>query len=129
MTVFLTTHYMEEAERLADRVAVVVQGRIVAEGTPGSLAGRDRAAVEIRFSLPQGASAEDLPGSVRCAVVGRDGDRLLVQTASAVSALGPLVRWAEGRQVDLPDPEVWRPSLEDVYLALTAPEQLAAAGP
>jgi len=129
VTVFLTTHYMEEAERLADRVAVVVQGRIVAEGTPGSLAGRDRAAVEIRFSLPEGASPEDLPASVRCAVVGRDGERLLVRTASTVSALGPLVRWAEDRGVDLPDLEVRRPSLEDVYLALTVPEQVAVTAP
>src|SRR5487761_417681 len=56
VTVFLTTHYMDEAEHLADRVAVIAGGRIVAEGTPVTLAGRQHAAAEIRFSLPPGTT-------------------------------------------------------------------------
>jgi len=59
-TIFLTTHYMDEAQVLADRVAVISGGRIVAEGPPDQLAGRD-GATEIRFSLPDAASAGDLP--------------------------------------------------------------------
>src|SRR5918912_4207216 len=51
-TVFLTTHYMDEAEHLADRIAVIAEGEIVAEGTPQTLGGRDRLAATIRFSLP-----------------------------------------------------------------------------
>jgi ABC-2 type transport system ATP-binding protein len=121
VTVFLTTHYMDEAEHLADRVAVIAEGRIVAEGPPSSLAGRDRAAMEIRFDLPQGATLDDLPQPVRDAVVEQDDGRILLTATSAVATLGPLIRWAEGRGVELGELEVHRPSLEDIYLALTAP--------
>jgi ABC-2 type transport system ATP-binding protein len=120
VTVFLTTHYMEEAEHLADRVAVLNEGRVVAEGPPGTLAGRERAAVEVRFSLPPDWGPDDLPEPVRAGVVGPDGDRLLVHAASPLVVLGPLIRWAEANGLDLADLEVRRPSLEEVYLALTA---------
>jgi ABC-2 type transport system ATP-binding protein len=119
VTVFLTTHYMDEAEHLADRVAVIARGQIVAEGTPATLAGRERAPAEIRFSLPPPASIDDLPAAVRAAAAGMDGDRVLVQAMSPVSVLGPLIRWAEASGADLADLDVRRPSLEDVYLALT----------
>jgi ABC-2 type transport system ATP-binding protein len=122
VSVFLTTHYMDEAEQLADRVAVVSEGRIVAEGTPGTLAGRDRAAVEIRFSLPAGVTMEALPEPVRAAAEEHDGRRVMLQARSPVAVLGPLVRWAEDGGFDLADLEVRRPSLEDVYLALTDPD-------
>jgi ABC-2 type transport system ATP-binding protein len=122
VTVFLTTHYMEEAERLADRVAVIARGRIVAEGPPGTLAGREHAAVEIHFSLPKDTRLEDLPEFLQGAMAERDGSRVLLHAASPLAVLGPLVHWAEEREIDLPDLEVRHPSLEDVYLALTAPE-------
>jgi ABC-2 type transport system ATP-binding protein len=122
VTVFLTTHYMDEAEHLADRVAVIADGRIVAEGTPGTLAGRERAAAEIRFSLPAAMAREDLPVEVEKAVTGRNGDQLVLSAPVPLAVLGPLVRWAEERGADLADLEVRRPSLEDVYLALTAPD-------
>src|SRR5439155_13797724 len=54
-TIFLTTHYMDEAQYLADRVAVIASGLIVAEGPPASLAGRDTAATVIRFRVPAGS--------------------------------------------------------------------------
>jgi ABC-2 type transport system ATP-binding protein len=120
VTVFLTTHYMEEAEYLADRVAVIAAGRIVAEGTPGTLGGRANADVEIRFSLPAGTVVEELPGAVQSALADRDGDRLLLRASSPLVVLAPLVSWAAARGADLADLEVSRPSLEDVYLALTA---------
>jgi len=119
VTVFLTTHYMDEAEHLADRVAVIAQGRIVAEGTPATLAGRERAAAEIRFSLPPGAGSDELPEPVRSALAGTDGRRVLARATSPVSVLGPLIRWAEARGADLADLDVRRPSLEDIYLSLT----------
>lgn len=118
-TVFLTTHYMDEAEHLADRVAVIARGQIVAEGPPGTLAGREHAPAEIRFSLPPDTTVDQLPEPVRRAVVGVDGTRVLVQASSPVAALGPLIRWAETRGADMPDLDVRRPSLEDIYLALT----------
>jgi ABC-2 type transport system ATP-binding protein len=117
--IVLTTHYLDEAEQLADRVAVIDAGTLVAEGTPGALGGRDSAKVEIRFSLPPSWPPQDLPEPLRTAVVGRDGDRVLLRAESPLAVLGPFVHWAEATGVDLADLEVRRPSLEDVYLALT----------
>src|SRR4051812_14247679 len=64
-TIFLTTHFMDEAEQLADRIAVLAGGRIVAEGNPKTLGGRDRMTATIRFTLPRGISARDLPVGLR----------------------------------------------------------------
>ena len=60
-TIMLTTHYMDEAQALADRVAVIVGGQIVAQGTPSSIDGRDTAQTSIRFALPDGCDVADLP--------------------------------------------------------------------
>jgi ABC-2 type transport system ATP-binding protein len=119
VTVLLTTHYMDEAEHLADRVAVIADGRIVAQGTPDTLGGRASARVEVLFSVPTGADADSLPAVVRKSLARRRGNRLVVQAERPLDVLGPLVRWAEKRHIDLADLEVHRPSLEDVYLALT----------
>jgi ABC-2 type transport system ATP-binding protein len=121
VTVFLTTHFMDEAERLADRVMVIAGGVIVAEGTPGTLGGRQRAAAEIRFSLPPATTVDDLPAAVRACLADRDGERISLQVSSPLRVLGPLVAWTEAHGYDLPDLEVRRPTLEDVYLALTSP--------
>ena len=121
VTVFLTTHYMEEAEYLADRVAVIAEGRIVAEGTPGTLGGRERAEAEIRFSLPPNTTVDDLPEPLQRVLVERDGRGVLLRARSPITVLGPLVSWAQAHDGDLADLEIRRPSLEDVYLALTAP--------
>ncbi len=69
-TILLTTHYLEEAQELADRVAVLADGQIVAQGTPSDIGGRDRAAAQIRFALPDGAAIADLPPAVRAATAG-----------------------------------------------------------
>ena len=122
VTIFLTTHYMDEAEQLADRVAVIADGRIVAEGPPGTLAGRERAPVEIRFSLPDGITPGDLPAPIQGVVAERNGHHIVLRAPTPLAALGPLVHWAEDRGLDLADLNVRRPSLEDVYLALTAPD-------
>ncbi len=119
VTVFLTTHFMDEAEHLADHVVVIAGGRVVAEGPPGTLGGREKAAARISFSLPPGTTEASLPEVVRGTVAERDGDRLVLRAASPVSVLGPLTRWAEEAGLDLSDLEVQRPSLEEVYLALT----------
>ena len=122
VTVFLTTHFMDEAEHLADRVVVIAEGRIVAEGTPDSIGGRERAEAEIHFTLPPETGVEDLPEGVRVLVADVERRKVRLQAASPVSALGPLVAWAEGHGSDLHDLEVRRPTLEDIYLRLTAPE-------
>jgi ABC-2 type transport system ATP-binding protein len=117
-TIVLTTHYMEEAEALADRVAVVVAGRVVAQGTPQTLGGRDQAPATIRFRLPTGADREQLPELPGGAVsLDRRGT---VEIAGAdLLCLGALVDWARERQIDLVGLTVQRPSLEEVYLQCT----------
>jgi ABC-2 type transport system ATP-binding protein len=119
MTVFLTTHYMDEAEYLADRVAVIAAGQIVAEGTPATLGGRENAAVEIRFSLPAGTDVADLPEPVRVCVVDRGTTRLVLRAPSPLDVLAALVPWAQAHGHDLADLDVRRPNLEDIYLQLT----------
>jgi len=120
-TVFLTTHYMDEAEQLADRIAVIAGGQIVAEGTPGTLGGRNRMAATIRFTLPEGTVAGDLPPELRALLAGEDG-RVTLTSESPLAHVGALAEWARRRGIDLPDLDVRRPTLEDVYLELTRSE-------
>jgi ABC-2 type transport system ATP-binding protein len=118
-TIFLTTHYMEEAECLADRIAVIAAGHIVAGGTAATLGGRDTEASIVSFTLPSGVSAADLPPAVAAAVTGSLGEKVEARVTSSLPVLGALAAWATARNVDLPDLQVFRPTLEDVYLQLT----------
>jgi len=118
-TIFLTTHYMEEAERLADRIAVLAAGRIVAEGTAATLGGRDTEAAVISFTLPPGVSAADLPPAVAACVTRSAGGHVEADARSPLRLVGVLDAWAQARGIDLPDLDVHRPTLEDVYLQLT----------
>jgi ABC-2 type transport system ATP-binding protein len=118
-TIFLTTHYMEEAEYLADRIAVLAAGRIVAQGTAATLGGRDTEAAVVSFTLPPGTSAAGLPPVVAAAVTDDPSQRVVARTRSPLPLLGALAGWAQARHVDLPDLQVHRPTLEDVYLQLT----------
>jgi ABC-2 type transport system ATP-binding protein len=113
-TVFLTTHYMDEAENLADRIAVIAGGRIVAEGTPRTLGGRERMAVRISFTLPSGIAIDELPLQASA-----QNGRVAVESERPLADVKALADWALGRGLDLPDLDVRRPSLEDVYLQLT----------
>ena len=79
-TIVLTTHYMEEAERLADRIAVIAAGQIVAEGTPQTLGGRQLEAAQITFTPPGSSSREDLPAKIAHRVVAQPGGRLLLES-------------------------------------------------
>jgi len=118
-TVFLTTHYMDEAEHLADRIAVIADGAIVAEGTPQTLGGRDRLAATIRFTLPHGTRATTLPRSLQLLVDPSSNGTIAIRTESPLRHMSDLANWANAVGIDLPDVEVLRPTLEDVYLALT----------
>ena len=121
-TVFLTTHYMEEAQYLADRVAIIRAGEIVAEGRPSQLGGRADAATTIRFGLPDGLGPGDLPAAVGRVAIrpgGAGGATLEVATTAPIPALNALTAWALERGIDLRGLEVSRPTLEDVYLELT----------
>ena len=119
MTILLTTHYMDEAQYLADRVAVIARGRIVAEGTPEAIGGRDRSAAIVTFLLPDGVEVGDLP--LRAPVEVRDR-RVIFETPTATGDVASLTGWAAERGVELRGLTVDRPSLEDIYLSLTEEE-------
>jgi ABC-2 type transport system ATP-binding protein len=122
-TVFLTTHYMDEAENLADRVAVIAGGRIVAEGTPDMLGGREQMPATIAFTLPDRLVPDDLPPGLLGLVASRTAGRIVLESERPLADVKLLADWALGRGLDLPDLDVRRPSLEDVYLQLTDAQQ------
>ena len=126
-TVFLTTHYMDEAEYLAGRIMVLSAGRVVAEGAPRALAGRDRMTTVISFTLPGYAQPRDLPRPLGPLAEPGPAGRIVLRSESPLVHLQMLAGWALGRGFDLPDLDVHRPSLEEVYLSLTG-SRAAAAG-
>src|SRR4051812_23868163 len=124
-TVLLTTHYMDEAQQLADRVAVIANGRIIAEGTPDTLGNRAAAASRIRFhclesvTLPDelaGRAVESAPGTIT------------LQAADPVPLLHALTGWALAQGFVLDGLEVTRPSLEETYLDLIAQDGASRTG-
>ncbi|MDQ3878092.1 MAG: ABC transporter ATP-binding protein [Actinomycetota bacterium] len=116
-TVFLTTHYMDEAQSLAGHVAIIVDGRIVAEGPPGSLVGKT--AVSTKISFRHSPDLEQMLGEVIPEASAANG-RVEVHTDEPMRVLHDLTRWALEQRVELEDLNVSRPSLEDVYLELTS---------
>ena len=116
-TIVLTTHYMDEAQNLADRVAIVVGGRIVAVGPPGLLGGTELEQTRITFSLPTGPEGPPaLPDSLGAAA---SGSGWVIVTKDPVQVLHDLTGWALTEGIELVDLSVSKPSLEDVYLQLT----------
>ena len=117
-TILLTTHYMEEAEHLADRVAIIVDGEIVAEGTPGELSQRD-GSVTIGFRIDSGLSA--LPEDLGAEQTGNSG-RYTITTSTPTRSLHQLTGWAVGQGIELQELSVSRPSLEDLFIELANPQ-------
>ncbi len=111
-TVLLTTHYLDEAQALADRVVVFAAGKVVESGTPAELAART-GLTRITFTLPEGLAAPDVPGLRRA---GSHGFEL--EAVDPTTALHELTGWAVHHGVALGDLSVARPSLEDTYLSL-----------
>jgi ABC-2 type transport system ATP-binding protein len=122
-TIVLTTHYMDEAEALADRVAVLDKGQLVALGSPASLGERETATAHIEFRLPGGVDVDDLPAGIAAAI---SGDRVKIETSDEVHILQDLTRWALDTGNPLPGLTVQRLTLEDVYLRLTGGADAAA---
>jgi ABC-2 type transport system ATP-binding protein len=135
-TILLTTHYMEEAQALADQVAVLSDGQVVAQGTLADIGGRAAAQTQIRFALPGGCLAADLPDWARppvdpaggTAAEPEPGDLVTVAVSEPTRALHELTSWALQRGLVLDQLTVEPPSLEDVYLRLTSPGASAPAG-
>jgi ABC-2 type transport system ATP-binding protein len=135
-TILLTTHYMEEAQALADRVAVLADGQVVAQGTLADIGGRASAQTQIRFALPGGCRAADLPAwarppveeAVDPAAEPEPGGLVTMAVSEPTRALHELTSWALQRGLVLGQLTVEPPSLEDVYLKLTDPGPAARAG-
>jgi ABC-2 type transport system ATP-binding protein len=116
-TVFLTTHYMEEAETLADWVCIMDHGKIIAEGTARELVSRFGPATFVEFPLPPNlfpALCARFPGKVR-----QDGERANLQVDDLGQGLAGLFAWAQEQGITLSQVTLRQPNLEDVFLALT----------
>ncbi len=114
-TVLMSSHYMDEVEALAQRVAVLSGGRIVATGSPTSIGGRDQSDVTIRFQLPDGISPSELP----VAASKLDGNLVEIRTEDELPVIARIVNWALEKNIALVGFSVTRVTLEDTYLALT----------
>ncbi len=119
VAVLLTTHEMEEAERLADRVVIIDRGAVVAMGSPAELmtAGAGR---EIRFGAPPGLAVADLGASLGAAVTEEQPGEYRVDTAATPAAVAALTAWLAERDLPLADLRAGRQRLEDVFLRLTS---------
>jgi ABC-2 type transport system ATP-binding protein len=117
-TIFLTSHSMDEVQYLADRVVIIASGKVVAEGAPDTLAGRQKAATSVRFQL---AATVDLPGRLQQDAK-IEGGTIELETQDPTRLLYELTSWAVQAGVSLEGIEVTRPSLEDVYLEITQGE-------
>ena len=118
-TIFLTTHYMEEAQQLADRVAIIDRGRIIADGPPASLIAADPITT-IRFRAP--ANASGLLEGLRISQL--DGN-VVIETTEPTAVLYALTSRARDAGMELDELEVVRPSLEDTYLRLVGEAEAA----
>lgn len=119
-TILLTTHYMDEAQNLADRVGVLVDGRLVAEGSPDTIAGRESGEAVIRFRPSPQSSMSEFPAQLADVSVA-DG-AVTISTNEVTRTLNVLTSWALERGVELGGLTVTRPSLEDIYLQLAGRE-------
>ena len=111
------TRVTDEAQTLANRVAIIARGQIVATGSPNTLGARGSQATIIRFSLPNGVVPPEALG-----IKPMQGGAWRVETEGPTRVLHELTGWAVAAGVELVGLEVSRPSLEDVYLALTSEE-------
>jgi len=120
-TILLTTHYIEEAERLCDRVAIIDEGRIVAMGTPHELQARVLGQSAIEISCEQPLPADGLPIFVKVSkyALSDDGRNLSLHSARPAKAIVELVKWIDQLGIELTDIHLKRPTLEDVFIELT----------
>ncbi|MGW6867998.1 ABC transporter ATP-binding protein [Streptomyces sp. NPDC054904] len=121
-TVLLTTHYLEEAEALADRLAILHEGELVLTGTPAEVTATRPS--RIRFTLPDGVPAGRLPLALRAAA---DGPHVEIRTDRLQGALGELLRWAHDSGVELIGLDARSASLEEAFLDIARSRREAAA--
>jgi ABC-2 type transport system ATP-binding protein len=119
-TILLTTHYIEEAERLCDRVAIVDQGKIIAMGTPREIQARTlgQSRVEIKTEQPMPAEVPKFEYSDKH-VLSEDRTLLTVYSTRPARTLPDLIKWIDQNGLELDDIHLKRPTLEDVFIELT----------
>ncbi|MEP7015248.1 MAG: ABC transporter ATP-binding protein [Verrucomicrobiota bacterium] len=120
-TIVMTTHYIEEAERLCDRVAIIDAGVIIAIGTPRELQEKsaNQSAIEVTLSQPlKDAAVPQWPESIR-SVVSEDRHRIIVYSKRPARTLVEMVKWIDSSGFELDDIHLSRPTLEDVFIELT----------
>ena len=117
----MTTHYIEEAERLCDRVAIIDSGQIIASGSPRDLQAKsaNQAAIEITFNKPL-AQGEfpPWPHAIRSAL-SEDRRKIKVTSEHPARTLVEMVKWIDSQGIELDDVHLTRPTLEDVFIELT----------
>jgi len=120
-TLVLTTHYIEEAERLCDRVAIVDQGKIIAQGTPRELQERVLGLSKIEIETAEPILIDNLPKFqlAEKSIVGETGRTLTVHSPSPAKTLVDVVKWVDQSGLGLVDIHLKRPTLEDVFIELT----------
>ena len=117
----MTTHYIEEAERLCDRVAIIDDGVIIAIGSPRELQEKSATQSGLEVSLGQPLAGGDvpiLPGAIRT-IVSEDRRKISVSSSRPAQTLVELIRWVDGQGLELEDVHLNRPTLEDVFIELT----------
>ncbi len=123
-TVLLTTHYLEEAEALADRVGVIIAGEMAAIGPTAELGGRAQAPATVRFQRPPG-----IPGPLPAVdgALTEEAGVVAIQTASPTTVVAALAAWAMANgATELPSLSVTRPTLEEVYLAMVQDREVTS---
>jgi ABC-2 type transport system ATP-binding protein len=118
-TIFLTTHYMDEAQHLADRIAILRAGELVAVGSVDEIGAGLQADAVVRFRLPRDVTADDVGAVVACPV-DLAADVVTIRCPDPQPVLYRLINWAEQGAHRLDGLEVLRPTLEDMFLELTA---------
>jgi ABC-2 type transport system ATP-binding protein len=118
-TVFLTTHYIHEAEQLSDRVAILRRGKIVKQGTIADLATGLSLQSEVRFRMANATSVEKLASLPGVASADQHDGTYILKVTQPADAISELVRYLDSTGNRLADIEVSRPTLEDLFLKLT----------
>jgi ABC-2 type transport system ATP-binding protein len=120
-TILMTTHYIEEAEKLCDRVAIIDEGRIIAIGTPREIQERTLSASTIEIECEQPVSAGDLPAWQAAEKICLDDRRTRISVTSTRPArtIVDMVKWLDERGIELSDIRIKRPSLEEAFIELT----------
>lgn len=120
-TILMTTHYIEEAERLCDRVAIIDAGKIIALGSPRELQEKsaEQSGIEIQLTQPlRDRSIPQFPEALQ-ALVSNDGLKLIVRSRRPARTLVELVKWVDAQGYELEDVHLKRPTLEDVFIEMT----------